>query len=75
MDDSIDTQDEGETIACVDCKENFIFTDGEKEFYESKGLTVPKRCKPCRAEKKRKNEDKAFNNKAKESGYSDLDSF
>src|ERR1700750_2235131 len=36
-------------IQCLDCKNEFIFTAGEQEFYERKGFReVPKRCKPCR---------------------------
>lgn len=34
-------------LKCMDCGAEF-FTEGERNFYESKGLTMPKRCKPCR---------------------------
>lgn len=34
-------------LECMDCGVEF-FTEGEKKFYDSKGLTMPKRCKPCR---------------------------
>lgn len=45
------------TLQCVDCNEEFIFTEGEQEFFADKGFTnEPKRCHGCR--KKRK-EDKA----------------
>ena len=40
-------------LYCIDCGAGF-FTEGEKEFYESKGLTIPTRCKNCR--EKRKNQ-------------------
>ena len=43
-----------ERIICSDCGEEFGFTFGEAEFYESKGLSTPRRCKPCRQELKRK---------------------
>ncbi len=33
---------------CVQCGEIFILTDSEIEFYKSKGLSLPKRCKSCR---------------------------
>jgi hypothetical protein len=36
------------TLYCEDCHSDFIFTVGEQEFFFSKGLTEPKRCKPCR---------------------------
>jgi CxxC-x17-CxxC domain-containing protein len=40
-------------LQCVDCKQEFIFTAGEQEFYERKGFReVPKRCKPCREARK-----------------------
>jgi CxxC-x17-CxxC domain-containing protein len=46
-------------ITCLDCKNEFVFTAGEQEFYDRKGFReVPKRCKPCRdARKTRRNGD------------------
>lgn len=46
-------------LQCLDCKNEFIFTAGEQEFYERKGFKeIPKRCKPCRdARKTRRNGD------------------
>lgn len=38
-------------LKCMDCGADF-FTEGEKNFYESKGLTMPKRCSPCRDKRK-----------------------
>ena len=38
-------------LYCIDCGAGF-FTEGEKEFYESKGLTIPTRCKNCREKRK-----------------------
>ena len=38
-----------ETLKCKDCKEEFVFTVGEQDFYAEKGFTnKPTRCKPCR---------------------------
>jgi CxxC-x17-CxxC domain-containing protein len=46
-------------IECIDCKNEFIFTAGEQEFYERKGFKeVPKRCKPCREARKAKRMDR-----------------
>lgn len=46
-------------ITCVDCKAEFVFTEGEQTFFKSKGLTnEPKRCGPCRAAKKERNNDR-----------------
>lgn len=36
---------------CEDCGAPF-FTAGEQAFYESKNLTLPKRCKKCRTARK-----------------------
>ena len=41
-----------QTLKCVDCKNDFIFTDGEQEFYASKSFKPPRRCKECRQLKK-----------------------
>jgi len=44
---------EDQTIKCVDCGEDFIFTAGEQAFYREKGLTnAPTRCKACREKRK-----------------------
>ena len=42
-------------LKCVDCNEEFEYTDGEQEFYIQKGFNVPKRCTECRAKKKQRN--------------------
>src|SRR5260221_14193679 len=40
-------------LHCIDCRQEFIFTAGEQEFYERKGFKeIPKRCKPCREQRK-----------------------
>jgi hypothetical protein len=38
-------------LKCIECGTDF-FTEGERDFYNSRGLNMPKRCKPCRAKKK-----------------------
>ncbi|MDY6911801.1 MAG: zinc-ribbon domain containing protein [Chloroflexota bacterium] len=41
------------TLVCRDCGQEFVFTAGEQEFYESRGLlNEPGRCPPCRQIKK-----------------------
>jgi len=41
------------TLTCVDCRQQFVFTAGEQEFYAQKGFTnEPRRCKPCKAARK-----------------------
>ncbi|MCI0502008.1 MAG: zinc-ribbon domain-containing protein [Fusobacteria bacterium] len=41
------------TLVCVDCGADFVFTQGEQEFYAEKGFSnEPKRCPECRKAKK-----------------------
>jgi hypothetical protein len=36
------------TLLCLECGRKFEFSVGEQQFFWSKGLAEPKRCKPCR---------------------------
>ncbi|MFN2569712.1 MAG: zinc-ribbon domain containing protein [Candidatus Dormibacteria bacterium] len=39
-----------QTLRCRECGVDFIWTEGEQEFYASRGLTnPPSRCPSCRA--------------------------
>lgn len=41
------------TLTCKDCSSEFVFTQGEQDFYAEKGFTnEPQRCPNCRAAKK-----------------------
>ncbi len=41
------------TITCKDCGEDFVFTEGEQQFYAEKGFeNEPIRCKKCRDARK-----------------------
>jgi CxxC-x17-CxxC domain-containing protein len=41
------------TLTCRDCGNQFVFTAGEQEFYQSRGLmNEPGRCPECRAARK-----------------------
>lgn len=41
------------TLACKECGNEFIFTEGEQEFYAEKGFqNEPQRCKDCRTSRK-----------------------
>lgn len=45
---------EDQTLTCVDCESEFVFTTDEQEFFRQKELhSPPKRCKPCRAERRK----------------------
>jgi CxxC-x17-CxxC domain-containing protein len=37
---------------CNGCGLQFLLTEGEKSFYEGKGLSAPKKCKNCRLKRK-----------------------
>lgn len=45
-------QDGDKLINCCDCSAEFVFTLREQDFYASKQLNDPKRCRPCREKKK-----------------------
>lgn len=53
MDDQ-ERQKIAETRTCnePECGESFTITKGEKAFYESKGLLLPKRCQKCRLQRR-----------------------
>lgn len=49
------------TLVCKDCGTEFVFTEGEQQFYAEKGFTnEPQRCPECR--KARKAQRRNFNN-------------
>ncbi len=42
-----------ETLNCVDCNSQFIFSSGEQQFFASKGFqNKPNRCPECRSARK-----------------------
>ena len=45
-------------IKCQQCQQNFVWTIGEQEFYEKKGLKEPKNCLICRSVLKTAQKDK-----------------
>jgi len=41
------------TLSCRECSRSFLWTAGEQQFYQEKGLTnIPARCPECRASRK-----------------------
>ena len=52
------TQDK--EMNCKDCGQNFIFTAGEQEFFQSRGFSEPIRCKSCRDIRKSEKSDRGF---------------
>jgi hypothetical protein len=41
------------TRSCCDCGKSYAWTAGEAAYYDSKGLTPPKRCPACRELRRR----------------------
>lgn len=39
---------EDEQIMCRDCSSPFTLTEADKDFFASRGLHMPKRCRACR---------------------------
>lgn len=39
------------TLECKDCSAPFLVTSAEAEFFKGRGLSVPRRCLPCRKAK------------------------
>lgn len=56
------------TTKCVQCGKEFTVTDGEAEFYRSKGLSIPKRCKECRELNKKGKKIKEEDNRTDHQG-------
>lgn len=56
---------------CKDCGKTFFISKGEKEFYLSKKLELPKRCKECRILRrlKRMNKNTGMKYNSKSSFY------
>jgi hypothetical protein len=46
------TTDASQRLECKDCGDMFELTAAERQFFTSRGLSLPKRCKPCRAYKR-----------------------
>lgn len=50
-------------LTCKDCKSEFVFTDGEQEFYKEKGFAnEPQRCPECRRAHKQQKNNGGFSN-------------
>lgn len=44
-----------QTLTCCDCRNGFLHSVKDQEFYAQQGFTAPKRCRPCRQAKKERN--------------------
>lgn len=49
-------------LTCKDCNSEFVFTEGEQEFYKEKGFqNEPQRCPDCRKARKQQRRNTSFN--------------
>jgi hypothetical protein len=44
-----------ELFQCIDCFHSFTLKQTERDWFLSKSLTLPKRCKECRAKRRQMN--------------------
>ena len=50
-------------LVCKECQKEFLFTEGEQEFYKEKGfLNEPQRCQECRRARKQAKRNFRANN-------------
>lgn len=50
------------TLTCKDCGSEFVFTEGEQQFYQEKGFqNEPQRCPDCRRARKAQRRNNNFN--------------
>lgn len=56
-------------LTCKDCGQNFTYTTGEQEFFESRGFSEPTRCKACRDIRKNQKQERGggYNNREQRS--------
>lgn len=48
----------GEVMICKECGKEFEIVEEEKNFYISKGLELPKRCRECRIKRRKDSGEK-----------------
>ena len=50
------------TLSCKECGSEFVFTEGEQQFYQEKGFqNEPQRCPDCRRARKAQRRNNSFN--------------
>lgn len=50
---------EGEVLVCADCGAHYEFPAEERRQFETRGFAPPKRCRACRAAKRRRAAERA----------------
>jgi CxxC-x17-CxxC domain-containing protein len=58
------------TLTCRDCGNDFVFTEGEQEFFAQKGyVNEPGRCPECRAARKAQRGGSSYDSDRGGTGY------
>ncbi len=57
-----------QTIDCVECGRQFVWTYGEQRYYGERGLSPPKRCENCRARRRERTQPSWWSNVALRDG-------
>lgn len=59
------------TLSCRECGSSFVFTSGEQEFFQSRGLlNEPSRCPDCRRARKSRQSSGGYDSGFSSGGYS-----
>ncbi|HYN68851.1 MAG TPA: zinc-ribbon domain-containing protein, partial [Candidatus Eisenbacteria bacterium] len=48
------------TLVCADCRQEFVFTASEQQFYADRQFSEPRRCVTCRAARKAARNDDGY---------------
>ena len=58
------------TITCVDCRQDFVFTGSEQQFYAERQFSEPRRCPGCRNARKAERGSSSYGGGSSRGGYS-----
>jgi hypothetical protein len=51
----------GQVLSCKTCGEEYLYTEGERKFYEKNSLKPPTHCFKCRKLRKNEKRNEQFN--------------
>ncbi|HWO94679.1 MAG TPA: zinc-ribbon domain containing protein, partial [Dehalococcoidia bacterium] len=54
------------TLTCQNCGSSFTFTAEDQEFFEQKGFTEPRRCMPCRQQRRAERGESSYSPRTSE---------
>lgn len=59
---------EDQVLQCVECNDEWTYTAEEQNYIANKGYSAPKRCKPCRAKKRARFDERDIGKDPREEG-------